>query len=70
MASHSILVVDDEPDLRELVQITLERAGHKVVTAENGRKAGDVLAQQALDLVITDVLMPERDGIELIGEVR
>jgi DNA-binding NtrC family response regulator len=70
MASHSILVVDDEPDLRELVQITLERAGHRVVTAENGRKAGEVLARQAFDLVITDVLMPERDGIELIGEVR
>ena len=70
MASLSILVVDDEPELRELIRITLEGAGHRVTVAPDGRKAGDVLRREKFDLLITDVLMPERDGIELIGEVR
>ena len=70
MAFYSILVVDDEPDLRDLVQITLEGVGHKIVVAVNGRKASEVLLRQKFDLVITDVLMPERDGIELIGEIK
>ena len=70
MSFYSILVADDEPDLRDLIQITLEAAGHKIVTAANGRKASEILLFQKFDLLITDVLMPERDGIELIGEAR
>jgi DNA-binding NtrC family response regulator len=70
MTSYSILVADDEPDLRELVKITLEAAGHRVVTVADGRKASAALQQQKFDLVITDVLMPDRDGIELIREIR
>jgi len=70
MPSYSILIADDEPDLRDLLQIMLEGAGHKVAAAVNGRKASEMLLQQKFDLLITDVLMPERDGIELIGEVR
>jgi DNA-binding NtrC family response regulator len=70
MGSYSILVVDDEADLRDLIQIRLEAAGHQVTLAVNGRKASDLLLRQNFDLVITDVLMPERDGIELISEVR
>jgi DNA-binding NtrC family response regulator len=70
MGSYSILVVDDEPDLRDLIQIRLEAAGHRVAVAVNGRKASELLLRQTFDLVITDVLMPERDGIELISEVR
>ncbi len=70
MTTYSILVADDEPDLRELIQLTLEAAGHRVVTAADGRKASDALQREKFDLVITDVLMPERDGIELIREVR
>ncbi len=70
MTTFSILVADDEPDLRDLIQLTLEAAGHRVVTAVDGRKASEALQQQKFDLVVTDVLMPERDGIELIREVR
>lgn len=70
MPFYSILVADDEPDLRDLIQITLEGAGHKVATVVNGRKASEILLREKFDLLITDVLMPERDGIELIAEVK
>ena len=70
MPACSILVVDDEPLLRGFVQQMLERAGHRVASAEDGRKASEQMQQQPFDLVVTDLLMPERDGIELIDELR
>ena len=68
MARYSILIVDDEPDLRDLVQICLEAAGHQVAVAADGLKASGILLREQFDLMVTDVLMPDRDGIELIGE--
>ena len=70
MPSCSILVVDDEPLLRGFVQQMLERAGHRVASAEDGRKASEQMLLRPFDLVVTDLLMPERDGIELIDELR
>jgi CheY-like chemotaxis protein len=66
----SILVVDDEPGIRELLCLMLEAAGHTVVSAEDGVQAPKVLAAQPIQVVITDLLMPERDGLEFITEVR
>ncbi len=66
----SILVVDDEPGIRELLCLMLEAAGHSVVSAEDGLQAPKVLAAQPVQIVITDLLMPERDGLEFITEVR
>jgi CheY-like chemotaxis protein len=66
----SILVVDDEPGIRELLCLMLEAAGHSVVTAEDGIEAPKVLESQPIQVVITDLLMPERDGLEFITEVR
>lgn len=48
----------------------LESAGHTVVTAEDGLQAPKVLASTPIDIVITDLLMPERDGLEFITEIR
>ncbi|HZZ19422.1 MAG TPA: response regulator [Opitutaceae bacterium] len=70
MPACSILVVDDEPGIRELLTLMLEAAGHSVITAEDGMQAPKVLANQSVDIVITDLLMPERDGLEFITEVR
>ena len=70
MARYSILIVDDEPDLRDLVQICLEAAGHQVAVAADGLKASGILLREQFDLMVTDVLMPDRDGIELIGEAK
>lgn len=66
----SILVVDDEPDLCDLISRMLVRAGHKVTCAGDGDEASRVIATQKFDLVLTDVIMPEKDGIEVIGELR
>ena len=70
MPACSILVVDDEPGIRELLCLMLEAAGHTVASAEDGMEAPKVLASTPVDVVITDLLMPERDGLEFIGEIR
>jgi DNA-binding NtrC family response regulator len=70
MPACSILVVDDEPGIRELLCLMLEAAGHKVMSAEDGVQAPKVLAANEIDVVITDLLMPERDGLEFITEIR
>ncbi len=61
----SILFVDDDPVTVALMKTQLELNGYPVVTAVNGRQALDVLARHAVDLVITDVVMPEMDGVDL-----
>lgn len=66
----SVLVVDDEPAIRELLGQVLERDGHTVLQAENGRKAIRMLHGAAVDLVITDILMPEQEGMETISQIR
>jgi CheY-like chemotaxis protein len=70
MPSCSILVVDDEPGIRELLCLMLETSGYTVMAAEDGLQAPKILAANPIDLVITDLLMPERDGLEFITEVR
>ena len=66
-----ILVVDDERDLCQLLKQALEKAGYSVTCVYNGRQAVQQLMMHGpFDLVITDILMPERDGLELIVELR
>ncbi len=70
MSSCAILVVDDEEELRELIRHVLERAGHSVACASNGREASLVIERCQFDVVVTDMLMPDRDGLELITEIK
>jgi CheY-like chemotaxis protein len=70
MPSCSILVVDDEPGIRELLCLMLEASGYTVMSAEDGLQAPKILAANPVDVVITDLLMPERDGLEFITEIR
>jgi len=65
-----ILVVDDEPMLRRTVRAILEREGHVVVEAEDGHQAVKRFTQEGFDLVITDIVMPNREGVETIGDLR
>lgn len=65
-----ILVVDDEPDLRFLLRRVFEGAGHTVVEAGNGADALTSLRRSPPDLVVTDVMMPVMDGLELIRQIR
>ena len=65
-----ILAVDDSAAMRQMVGITLTGAGHDVQQASDGAEALELAERQRFDLVITDVLMPDGDGIELICEVK
>ena len=65
-----ILVVDDSASMRQMVEFTLKEAGHQVTVAEDGQAALNVAKGMASDLVITDVNMPNMDGITLIRELR
>lgn len=70
MPNSRILVVDDEEDIRDVARLLLESAGYAVACAEDGRAALREMQQGEFDLLITDMLMPEMDGVELINEVR
>src|SRR3989442_14067812 len=65
-----VLVVDDEPSMRELLAIMLRKEGFEVVAAESRAVAAAVLAQGPVDLVITDVKLPDGDGIEILRHVK
>jgi two-component system, OmpR family, response regulator len=65
-----VLIVDDDPHIREVVCFALEKAGHQVVAKENGRVALSALAKDEPDLVVLDILMPEIDGIEVCRRIR
>ena len=60
----TIMVIDDEPSIRGLLREVLERSGHKVVEAKDGREALDLYQKHKADLLIMDLLMPEVDGLE------
>jgi two-component system alkaline phosphatase synthesis response regulator PhoP len=63
-AKHKILIVDDEPDIRELIEYNLKKEGYQVFTASNGQE-GVAEAKRVLpDLIILDIMMPKMDGIE------
>lgn len=65
-----ILVVDDEPSLCEVVGFQIEIAGAKVYSAESVTTALEILENEQIDAVASDVMMPERDGIDLLREIR
>jgi PAS domain S-box-containing protein len=70
MPSLSILVIDDEPSVRETLAEMLEVMGHSVLLAESGQVALQTLAGKSCDLVFTDLAMPEMDGWETSREIR
>jgi two-component system KDP operon response regulator KdpE len=70
MDQRKILIVDDEPGLRDLVRINLEHEGFGVVQAENGVLGLDAVREEHPDLVILDVMMPEMDGWETCKKLR
>jgi len=65
-----ILVVDDEPEIRDLCAMTLRDAGHHVVLADNGQSAIDIHRIKPQDLVLLDMFMPIKDGLETLTALR
>jgi two-component system KDP operon response regulator KdpE len=70
MEQRTILVVDDDNGLRELIRINLEHEGYGVIQAANGLQCVTAVREQRPDMVILDVMMPEMDGLEACGKVR
>jgi CheY-like chemotaxis protein len=68
--AYKILVVDDDPDIREVAGIILETQDYKVVTAANGVEALAMLRQEKPDLMILDLLMPGMDGFAVCKELQ
>ena len=68
--SKKILVVDDEETIRKFLKIHLVRDGHEVKEAADGLEAIDLLRREHFDLIICDIMMPRRNGWEVIEEVR
>jgi len=66
----NVLVADDDGHIREVVRYALEKAGHRVLEAANGAQALRVVAEQPVDLVVLDIIMPELDGVEVCRRVR
>lgn len=65
-----ILVIEDNPDLRDYLRLALETQQYEVLTARNGREALGYLDGHPVDVVLTDLFMPEMDGIETIAALR
>lgn len=70
MNEEKILLVDDEPDILEIVKYNLEKEGYRVFTADNGKDAIAIAKKETPDLVILDVMMPEMDGMETCYQMR
>ncbi|HEX5544293.1 MAG TPA: response regulator [Nitrospira sp.] len=66
----SVLVVDDQDQVRQLIRETLEQAGYEVEEARDGKEALDRYRARSTDLVIMDILMPDQDGLEAIMALR
>lgn len=66
----TILAVDDEPNMRRLLEISLRQAGYKPLVAADGKEALQVLKNQTIDLVVSDLHMPSMNGLELLRTIR
>lgn len=66
----SILVVDDDTQVLDVMSEMLKLEGHQVTLAENGKQAVEQVEAEAFDLVITDLIMPEKEGLETIADIR
>lgn len=69
-SSTRILVVDDDPDVAQALRTLLESEGYQICVAEDGAKAIEFVKRHVVGLVITDIHMPNRDGIEVILHLR
>jgi uncharacterized protein (TIGR02266 family) len=66
----TLLVVDDDADLREAICFDLKRRGYKVLAAASGREAIGLVMEEPIDMVISDIRMPDGDGVELLKKIK
>ncbi len=68
-SSEHLLVVEDDPEMRDLLRKVLEKEGYRVSVASDGAEALSLLGQAAFDLIVTDMLMPVKNGLDLLHDV-
>ena len=67
---YTILVADDEKEIRELLRLYLENSGYRIIEAEDGQQALDILRNNKIDLCLLDIMMPKVDGYRVLQEIR
>ena len=67
---YTILVADDEKEIRELLRLYLENSGYRIIEAEDGQQALDILQNNKIDLCLLDIMMPKVDGYRVLQEIR
>lgn len=65
-----IHIIEDDPQVREVLSVALQKAGYVIREASNGREAIDLIINDPPDLIITDIIMPDMDGLELLMGLR
>ncbi|CAJ35876.1 response regulator transcription factor [Methanocella arvoryzae] len=68
--ANKIMIVDDEPDVVDLVKIVLKSEGYEVVTATSGKEALEKIGNEMPDLVLLDIMMPQMDGWEVYNHIK
>ena len=68
--AYSILVADDDPDIRALLHLYLEKDGYQVYEAENGREALKICEEENIDMILLDVMMPKMNGFDVCKNIR
>ena len=68
--THTILIVDDDIDILEALKIYLSKDEYRLLTAQNGKDAVDIVKAETVDLVLMDIMMPVLNGIETLKEIR
>jgi two-component system chemotaxis response regulator CheY len=70
MPKRRILVADDDPGIRRTLQVGLGKAGYEVIEARDGEEAAQLWRENGIDLIIADIYMPNKSGLQLIMELR
>lgn len=66
----NILMIDDEPDILEIMSKRLEKRGYHVLTSQSCSGALDILRKSSVDVIILDVMLPHKNGIQCLGEIK
>lgn len=66
--NYTILIADDEPEIRTLLRLYLENENYQIIEAENGKQALELLKKEHVDLCLLDIMMPEMDGYHVLQE--
>ena len=66
----TILIIDDEVDMRNLIEVMLLKSNFRTLTAENGQQAYEILTNEEVDLILLDVMMPAEDGFQVCTKIR